>query len=689
MVVGCSESNPSSSSVCEDCVPQSCDQYDPLRVPLFGDTHIHTTYSFDANVRGTRLGHEAAYDFARGEPIGIQPYDEEGNSLRTIQRERPLDWVAISDHAEFFGTVVQCTDPTQPSYDHPQCELYRGGPLEAFANFGLLTSDPPETVSHPELCGEGGALCQEAGMEIWQKIQEDAEAFHDASSACEFSALLGYEWTPNPNTYNLHRNIIFKGDVVPDHAASYFDYHHVEDLWEHLRSECIDADTGCDALTIPHNSNLSDGRFFKPEDKNGDPIDAAYAEERAFMEPIFEIYQHKGDSECLPGEMISDELCGFEKLPYHNFASITVDFYTEPNPKDFLRSAYGQGMQHQRELGVNPFKHGIVASTDTHLAAPGHISEKAYAGHGNVGKGATATEFEVGLVDYPANSGGGLAAVWAEENSREAIFNAMRRKETYGTSGPQIVVRFFGGWSYPADMCDDVEFAELGYRRLRAMLGKAGDVEVVVECESAEAAQAFLERDDTVGVVFLDIQMPGSGGLSLARALRAGEPRTVIFVTAHAEHALEAFDVAAVDYLLKPFAQSRLEEALDRARAHAKRRSGSSELTQEFEHYPDRIPIPGRARVVFVDVPDIDRIEADGNYVVVHVGSQTHLLRSYLSEMEKTLDPKEFLRIHRSHMVRKTHIRELRTAPSGAHVVALTDGTVLPVGRTYLSEVLK
>jgi hypothetical protein len=434
-------------------------------MPFFGDTHIHTTYSFDANVRGTRLGHEAAYDFARGEPVGIQPYDEEGNSLRMIQRERPLDWVAISDHAEFFGTVVQCTDPTQPNYDHPQCELYRGGPLEAFANFGLLTSEPPETVSYPELCGEGGALCQEAGMEIWQKIQEDAEAFHDASSACEFSALLGYEWTPNPNTYNLHRNIIFKGDVVPDHAASYFDYHHVEDLWEHLRSECIDADTGCDALTIPHNPNLSDGRFFKPEDKNGDAIDTAYAEERAFMEPIFEIYQHKGDSECLPGEMISDELCGFEKLPYHNFASITVDFYTEPNPKDFLRSAYGQGMQHKQELGVNPFKHGIVASTDTHIAAPGHVSEKAYAGHGNVGKGATATEFEVGLVDYPANSGGGLAVVWAEENSRAAIFNAMRRKETYGTSGPQIVVRFFGGWSYPSSMCDDVEFAKLGYER--------------------------------------------------------------------------------------------------------------------------------------------------------------------------------------------------------------------------------
>ena len=473
--VACSESGSQSPNICETCVEQTCATYDPLKMPLFGDTHIHTTYSFDANVRGTRLTHEAAYAFAQGEAIGIQPYDDQGNSARTIQRDRPLDWVAISDHAEFFGTVVQCTDPSQESYNHPQCELFRGGPLEAFANFGLLTSEQPENVMHPELCGDGGELCQEAGMEIWNKIQEDAAAFNDASSACEFTAMLGYEWTPNPGTYNLHRNVIFKGDVVPDHAASYFDYNYVEDLWAHLRGECIDAGSGCDALTIPHNPNLSDGRFFAPIDKDGNAIDADYAAERAFMEPIFEIYQHKGDSECLPGESISDELCGFEKLPYHNFASITVNFYTDPNPKDFLRAAYGQGMQHQQELGVNPFKHGIVASTDTHIAAPGHISEKAYAGHGNVGKGATATEFEIGLVDYPANSGGGLAVVWAEENSREAIFNAMRRKETYGTSGPQIVVRFFGGWDYPANMCDDVDFARTGYARGVPMGGDLGE----------------------------------------------------------------------------------------------------------------------------------------------------------------------------------------------------------------------
>ncbi len=434
-------------------------------MPLFGDSHVHTALSYDANVRGTRLGHEDAYRFARGDAIGIQPYDENGTALRSIRRDRPLDWVAISDHAEYLGTVAQCTDPSLPGYDHPQCELYRGDPLESFSKFGLITSRSPETVAYPELCGTDGEHCLESGLEVWRKIQDDAAAFHDASSSCEFSALIGYEWTPNPNSNNLHRNIIFKSDVVPNRAVGYFDEQYVEGLWRHLRSECIDAGTGCEALTIPHNSNLSDGTFFLPIDENGDPIDASYAAERAFMEPIFEIYQHKGDSECLPGQSISDELCGFEKLPYANFASITVDIFTDPDPRDFLRAAFGQGMKLESTLGVNPFKHGIVASTDTHIAAPGHTPERGYAGHGNVGKGATASEFETGLVDYPDNSGGGLAVVWAEENSREAIFRAMRRKETYGTSGPHIVVRFFGGWSYPANMCDSVELARLGYAR--------------------------------------------------------------------------------------------------------------------------------------------------------------------------------------------------------------------------------
>ncbi len=458
-------STESAPTGCDDCVEQTCEAYDPLRRPLFGDTHVHTTLSLDANVRGTRLGPEASYRFARGEAIGIQPYDDEGNAIRTLQRERPLDWLVISDHAESLGAIVQCTDPESPGFDHPQCERLRGDPLEAFASIGLRTSRPPDDATYPELCGDEGALCIESGLDVWTDVQSVAAAFHDHASSCSFTTLLGYEWSATPETRNLHRNVIFRSEVVPAQVVGYFDESYVEGLWARLRSECIEAGTGCDVLTIPHNSNLSDGTFFEPIDRNGAPIDASYATERAFMEPLFEIYQHKGDSECLPGQTTSDELCGFEKLPYANFASITLDIPTAPDPRDFVRAALGEGMRLASSLGVNPFKHGFVASTDTHIAAPGHVAERGYAGHGNAGKGATATELETGLVDYPVNSGGGLAAVWAEENSREAIFQAMRRRETYGTSGPQIVVRFFGGWSYPSSMCEDGDFARIGYAR--------------------------------------------------------------------------------------------------------------------------------------------------------------------------------------------------------------------------------
>ncbi len=440
-----------------------CDEQDPLRVPLFGDTHIHTSLSLDANVRGTRLGPEDAYRYAKGETIGIQPYDQDGVAQRFIQRERPLDFVVVSDHAEWLGAIVACEDPTSPAYSHPDCVLLREDPIAAYNTLGFLELQPQETVAYPELCGADGSDCIEAGLEVWQDSQNAAEAANDSTSACAFTAFIGYEWTAGPGSKNLHRNIVFRNAIVPEQTVSFFDQGYIEGVWEKLREGCIDAGTGCDALTIPHNPNLSDGLFFDRTDRDGNPFDAAYAEERAFMEPLIEIYQHKGESECLPGETISDELCGFEKLPFANFAQETVGVFGDPKPQDFIRAALGEGMNLEATLGANPFKHGIVASTDTHISAPGHVTEKNYVGHGNF-QGATATELPPGLNDSPYRSPGGLAVVWAEENSREAIFRAMRRREAYGTSGPQLVVRFFGGWSYGSNLCDDPSFAERAYQ---------------------------------------------------------------------------------------------------------------------------------------------------------------------------------------------------------------------------------
>ncbi len=470
LLSGCkSDDGGPTTSLCGDlgCPEQTCDNFDPLRQPFFGDTHVHTALSFDANVRATRTTPEDAYRFARGEPLGLQPYDEEGNPTRSIQRDRPLDFVVVSDHAEYFGTVRQCRDPERPAYDHPDCDAFRGGPVSSFVVFGAQTATPPENAAYPDLCGEDAELCLETGMEVWQEIIDAANAADDSSASCELTAFIGYEWSATTDLNNLHRNVIFRNSTVPEQAIGYFDEPYVEGLWERLRADCIDADNECDALTIPHNSNMGGGAFFALSGRDG-PFDSEYVAERAFMEPVIEIFQHKGDSECFPGETISDELCGFEKLPYGSYVGSTLGVPDPPSPSSFVRAAFGEGMNLEAALGTNPFKHGIIASTDTHVSAPGEVDEQDFPGHSQRG-GEPDVALLPGLISDSERNPGGLAGVWAEENSREAIFLAMRRKETFGTSGPEIVVRFFGGWSYPDDMCDRPDLPKIGYERGVAM----------------------------------------------------------------------------------------------------------------------------------------------------------------------------------------------------------------------------
>jgi hypothetical protein len=438
----------------------NCDSFDELRQPFFGETHVHTTLSLDANTQGTRLSPDDAYGFARGETIGIQPYDEDGNSLRSLTIDAPLDFVMVSDHAEFFGTLAICNDPEREGYDQPECELYRDDPQAAYLPLNAYTGFPEPLVRYPELCGDAGVACIEAGMDVWAGVQQSAEAAYDRTASCEFTTFVGYEWTGSPAAKNLHRNVMFANATVPDLAVSYLDEPYVEGLWGVLRSLCLDPDDGCDVLTIPHNSNLSDGRYFENQMEDGNPFDEAYAAERNAMEPIFEIYQHKGDSECLPRTPIADELCGFEKVPFNNLADANFEIPSVPVPTDFVRAALGEGMRFEAELGANPFEYGFISSTDTHLAAPGAVSETNYPGHG--GAGQPNIEPPEAFTDSVYNSPGGLAGVWAEENSREAIFEAMRNRETFGTSGPRIVPRFFGGWSYPEDLCDSTEFERIG-----------------------------------------------------------------------------------------------------------------------------------------------------------------------------------------------------------------------------------
>lgn len=452
----------------DTATPRHCQSWNAARSPFFGDLHVHTRLSLDANLQGTRLGPADAYRFARGDEVGLQPHRPDGTPLRTLRLDRPLDFAAVTDHAEFLGTVNVCSTPGAPGYDDPECVMYREAPDDAFTRLNFYVAAAQDAVSYPALCGEDGARCRTPGEDAWREIQEAAAAAHDPTDACAFTSFVAYEWSGAPSTANLHRNVIFASDAVPASPVSYFEEPYPEGLWARLASECA-AIPGCAVLAIPHNSNLSSGLMFEANKRDGTPIDRAFAEAQAKMEPLVEIMQHKGDSECLPGTPIADEQCGFEKLPYNTLGSANLMLERPPNPRDFVRDALLRGLSFYRSLGVNPWRFGIMASTDTHLGTAGAISERAYPGHGGAGAGARDT-LPVGLVDQVAFNPGGLIGVWSEENSRPAIFAALRRKETWGTSGPRITVRFFGG-DLSAELCDDPALAEKAYAHAVPMGG--------------------------------------------------------------------------------------------------------------------------------------------------------------------------------------------------------------------------
>ncbi len=442
---------------------EPCAEYHPLRAPYFGDTHVHTKYSLDASTQGTRTAPADAYAFARGERIGVQPWTAAGEPLRSLQLERPLDFAVVTDHAELLGEVSTCNSPEAEGYGAWQCRLYRAWPRTAFFLFNTQSS----RAKRLGFCGDNGELCRQAGRGPWQEAQQAAEAAYDRSANCDFTAFVGYEWTgASDNLANLHRNIIFRNERVPELPVSFIDTPSAPQLWDALDKQCVNAGNGCEVLVIPHNSNLSDGFMFQTVGDDGEAIDAADAAQRQRLERLVEVMQHKGSSECYygPGNT-EDELCAFEQLPYDKFSGKFMSL-TRSAPKaddGFLRAVLRDGLAQEQKLGVNPFKVGFIGSTDTHISAAGAAEEGSFLGHGGAGEPA-GSGVPKGLPDDLEFNPGGLAVVWAEQNSRDALFAAMQRRETYGTSGPRMTVRFFGGWDYPEAMCNSADFAAQGYR---------------------------------------------------------------------------------------------------------------------------------------------------------------------------------------------------------------------------------
>lgn len=429
-----------------------CRDFDPLRKAFFGDTHVHTAISFDAWGQGTRGRPDDAYRFAKGEAIGVQPYDASGEPLRRVRLSRPLDFAVVTDHAELFGETQICQTPGLEGYDSWLCRLNRFSPKLGYM---MVNSRVFQAIGLPRysFCGEDGEHCLEIAQGPWQETIDAAQQHYDRSRACGFTSFIGYEWTGMPDGQKIHRNIVFRNNLHQSVPTNYIDTPTAEGLFRAIESECLDRGDGCEAIAIPHNSNVSNGLLFQLTREDGSPLRAEDARRRARLETLVEVTQHKGSSECrYSGE---DEACGYEKLPFAKLGEESSALLggTPVPPLSYAREALAEGLVVQRALGVNPFAFGLIGSTDSHLATPGMVSERDFIGHA---AGIVSHRLEIpAMPDSLWYNPGGLAVVWAEENSRDAIFEAMKRREAYGTSGPRMLLRFFGGWDFDEGMCGD------------------------------------------------------------------------------------------------------------------------------------------------------------------------------------------------------------------------------------------
>ena len=417
---------------------EPCDVFVENKIPLFGDLHVHTALSLDANTQGTILTPGDAYLYAKGQPLFLQPYNSDGTSSRLSKIKMPLDFAAVTDHAELLGEVRMCTDSKSQHFNNLTCRLYRNFPRLSYFYINAKAS----LGKSLGMCGDDRELCLAEAQVPWSQTIEAAETHYDRSGDCKFTTFIGYEWTGAVYSgSNLHRNIIFSNSNVPFSPVSFLDAPTRQELWTQLDQECSE---DCNYVVIPHNSNLSNGFMFEEPS-----VDELFIQN--IKEPLIEIFQHKGSSECAIDSV--DPLCSFEQLPYKDFrAKFSNDLSSAPD-SSYVRDALNQGLKIKESKKINPFKYGFIGSTDTHLAIPGATDEEFFQGHGGAGK-SFRNSIPQGLPDDIEFNPGGLAVVWAEENSRSSIFNAFQKKEVYGTSGPRFIVRFFAGNELNKGLCD-------------------------------------------------------------------------------------------------------------------------------------------------------------------------------------------------------------------------------------------
>jgi hypothetical protein len=435
--------------------PASAAEPNPVRNAYFGDLHIHTSYSLDAYIGGNRNDPRAAYRFGRGEPIILSGGVK--NQLRV-----PLDFMAVTDHDIWLGEVALCTDPKEAVYASEVCRGIREhdkNPHAASAlDFGHFSAQNP-AQRDARICGSSDTAagnCNDRAKTVWNELQQIAQEFYEPG---KFTTFIGFEWTANMKRIGmLHRNVIFRSATVPHAVASAVELNNrPERMWEWLEKTC----TGdCQALSIPHNTNFGWGVALDTKNSDGSPFTKEILQRRARTEPLIEIFQMKGNSECAPGLGTTDEQCGFEQL--FEACKPDEDAFCAL-PRDYVRNALKTGLVLGDQFGVNPFQYGFIADTDTHSSNPGATEEKGEPAY------TTPVKDDAPLnKDFPINRGafnpGGLAGVWAEENTRESIFDALKRRETFATSGTRIRVRLFAGWNYPDGLDKRQDLVQAGYR---------------------------------------------------------------------------------------------------------------------------------------------------------------------------------------------------------------------------------
>ena len=447
---------------------------DPARQVFFGDTHLHTSYSFDAFLNGNRSADpDTAYRWAKGLPV-IHPYHRARVRIKT-----PLDFLVVADHAEYLGMIrklyfdvhegpgAEFANRIREAIDSGKGQTLFTGVLPAASTIAPGdTKNPISAAGAPNPLPIGPAL-ESLHVDAWAETTTAADRHNDPG---RFTALIGWEWSSIPSGANLHRVVMTPSDG--ETARRFMPYgsdksSYPEDLWKFL--EQTTKETGAQFVAIPHNSNISKGYMFGDVTLDESPYTTESARTRARWEPVMEVTQFKGTSETHPALSPNDPFADFEI--YTGYIQQNKQQYVA-QPGDYARTALMRGLELEEKLGANPYKFGMIGSTDSHTGLSSYEEDNFWGKLAFDSTPETKANFSGGRGMTGWNMGaGGLAAVWAEENTRESIFAAFRRREVYATTGSRLRVRFFGGWSFEASDAEAANLAQVGYAKGVAMGG--------------------------------------------------------------------------------------------------------------------------------------------------------------------------------------------------------------------------